>query len=123
MTARAYLKRQFAHTGLGLMMAWAMVTVVFFLAGEFPYRAHTFAGLVGLYIVLRGYFGERCGFLEVEDAMFVLLYGVGGTLLAFKEVIPGSDHLIWSATGPAPVVIAFIAHLAFGAAFRVLKNA
>ena len=113
-----WLTNQASHMALGVFLAFSACVAVYFVVGEFPYRADVFAvcllGYVAFELLTQGW----QGYDTIEDTVFVVGYGVGAPLASFHEISVGSPNV--SADLGALVVFfaAAAIHLAFGSAFR-----
>ena len=137
-----HLTNQISHTAIGAIAAWIGALCFFQLFGEYPVKLELFIALAA------GYFAFELGAFHavirlvgsvfgrvwnirgqgwqgrdtIEDWVFFVVWGAGGTMAAFSEIQVGS---IWLAFDPsAPVIFAQGAtvHLAIGTVMRAVAG-
>lgn len=82
--------------------------------GTFPYRLQVFWLILALYSLKEIGLDKWNGFDTVEDVMFFVIYGAGGTLLSFKEVSDGQSLVALDAAAVVPIFAIFAVHLLTG---------
>lgn len=115
-----WLANQSGHMALGAAMA--ILSCAGFLAvfGEFPTRAAIFALIAAAYLFRVEIIGQGWqGFDTVEDTLFVVIYGAGPVLYAFREIAPGSAEFIGNIWDVVPFLVVAVIHLGLGAAWRL----
>lgn len=116
-----YLTNQASHTMLGLFAVWLACTVSFWISEDLPYRTQLFVGLAAIYATKEVVVDRWQGFDTVEDFTFVIIYGVGGTLSAFKQMNNFSADVVFNMHASLPFMVAFVAHLTLGSVYRWRK--
>lgn len=118
-----FLANGAGHIGLGVWLAMAVCGLWLLMAGEFPRREGIWVviavGYMAWEMVRQGWRGKD----TISDWVFVALYGSGGALYCFKEVVRGSDVVTASLFDILIVSIAPITHLIIGAVIRALRRA
>lgn len=118
-----YLTNQIGHIGLGVLLVFLISRGCFELVGEYPIRLHVWliTGAFYLFVVELAVQGWR-GWDTIEDTIFVVFYGAGAPLWAFKEVSPGDAAL----AANLPALDMFFAaaglHLLAGVLLRVFSK-
>ena len=114
-----YINEQLYRTLLGLFIVWIIAVVAYEAVGEMPNRAVIFSTCLiacGTYEYFR--FGWR-GWDTIEDMIFFVVYGVGGTMITFTGYQAGSDSAVFDMAIALPMLTGFFVHLSIGAAYRM----
>lgn len=119
----AWLTNQTSHMGLGFILAVLACLLHFVAFGEYPYRAAIWV------MVFIGYFGWAeltmqgwRGGDTIEDTIFVVGYGAGGTLWTLHEVRPGTGDFAGNILDAAPILGVAAFHLAVGCGIRIWQK-
>lgn len=113
-----YLTNQVSHVALGTIFTWAATVFALAVAGEFPYKAHLFLVLSGLYLFYEILYQGWAKWDTIEDWIFFSLYGVGGTVLTFDEFDKGSSLATFDISAPTLIFPIIGAHLLVGIFIR-----
>jgi len=114
-----HLTNQMSHVGLGMFATWMACVMAFSASGELPYRYQVWIGLAFIYALKEVLWDGWYGFDTIEDFMFVVVYGSGGTLLAFKEIDPQSSDVVFNIYSALPVLSICVLQLALGVYVRM----
>lgn len=118
----AYATNQIAHTSIGVFFVALVSYGAFMVDGEIPYKMHVFFVIAFIYASKEIFLDKWNGFDTVEDFMFVVVYGTGGTLYSFTEKQAGLSELVFDLEKSAPFFAVFCVHLLAGVLYR-LKEA
>ena len=117
-----YACNQLAHTSLGVFFVALICYGAFMVEGELPYKWHVFGVIAFVYAAKEIFLDKWNGFDTVEDFLFVVVYGTGGTLYSFTEKQAGLSELVFDLEKSAPFFAVFCVHLLAGVLYR-LKEA
>ncbi|QDP54160.1 MAG: hypothetical protein GOVbin4685_20 [Prokaryotic dsDNA virus sp.] len=118
----AYATNQIAHTSIGVFFVALISYGAFMVDGEIPYKMHVFFVIAFIYASKEIFLDKWNGFDTVEDFLFVVVYGTGGTLYSFTEKQAGLSELVFDLERSAPFFVLFCVHLLAGVLYR-LKEA
>lgn len=113
-----YLTNQISHVGLGMFFVWLVCALSFLAIGELPFKIAVFFAMSLLYFSFEMIVQGWRGLDTLEDMAFVVMYGSGGTLLAFSELNIGSTLLVFNMYAPLIIIGLFFCHLAIGCFVR-----
>lgn len=113
-----YATNQISHTFLGCMIAALICAVTFALKGDLPYKINIFLGVAFIYGVKEIVWDRWQGFDTVEDFLFVVIYGTGGTLLTFTQSQDFTTRIDFEAFKFVAVLLLFFCHLLGGITIR-----
>lgn len=113
-----YLTNQVSHVGLGIFAAWAACLVAFVISSDLPYRWQVFAGISAVYAAKELIIDRWQGADTVEDFLFVVVYGAGGTLASFRQIDDFSSDVAFNIYSTVPFLVACGLHLAGGSFIR-----
>ena len=116
-----YLTNQFSHIGVGIFLAWLTCLAAFIISGDMPYRIHVFIFLGISYFFKELIFDKWQGKDTIEDVLFVVFYGAGGTLASFKQMDQFSSDVVFNIYSALPIFIFSMAHLTYGTVSRIKK--
>lgn len=117
-----YLTNQVSHVALGTIFTWAATVFCLATIGEFPYKAHLFMALAGMYLLYELLYQGWHKWDTIEDWVFFSLYGVGGTVLTFHEFDVGSSLATFDINAPRFIFPIIGVHLLIGCLIRWRRN-
>ena len=112
---------QISHSSLGVFITWLACVAAFLMVGDLPFKINVFSSVAFIYVMKELVLDTWRGWDTIEDFLFVVVYGVGGTLLAFDQIV--GDTVIFSVFGATPIFSVFCIHLFVGSIYRFWKNA
>ena len=115
-----WLTNQVSHASLGVFLTWIACVICYIFIGDLPYKFNVFTALAFAYIVWELVIQEWAGWDSVEDFLFVIVYGVGGTLLAFSQIV--GPTVIFNVFGAMPIFSIFVVHLILGVCYRAWRQ-
>lgn len=115
---KGFIHNQFGHTGIGIFAVWIACLISFTIMGDLPSRFDIFLGIAFLYSTKELVADKWNGFDTVEDFLFVVVYGAGGTLAAFKQMEQNSADVVFNIHSAVPFLTACFIHLFAGAFYR-----
>lgn len=113
-----YLTNQFSHVGVGIFAAWLVCLAAFLISGDLPYRWQVFVGIAVVYGVKELIVDTWKGRDTIEDFLFVVVYGAGGTLNSFRQIDAFSSNVVFNIFDALPFLAVCITHLFLGVALR-----
>lgn len=117
-----YLTNQFSHIGVGVFLTWITCLAAFAVAGDLPLRVHVFSFIAISYIIKELVFDKWHGTDTIEDIMFVVVYGAGGTLYSFKQIDDFSSDVVFNIYLALPSFVCAMLHLMYGTVIRIKKK-
>lgn len=114
-----FATNQIAHASIGIFLTWLVCVASWWISGDLPDRIDVFLGIAFVYAAKEIFLDRWQGRDTVEDFVFVVAYGAGGTLLAFQQIEPRSDIVTLKITEALPVLAVFSLHLFVGIVERV----
>ncbi len=115
----AWAGNQCGHFVLGMFSAFFICVTFFYVIGELPYRAHVFWIIALAYVSFEVYGQGWRGWDTVDDTVFVVAYGTGGTLAGFTEHQVGSLQPVPDMQILTTFAVVMTAHLIMGMVFRL----
>lgn len=117
-----YLLNQVSHCALGLLFVLTLCAGWLGFSGEFPYRWKVFVFVSVVYALKELLLDRWNGFDTIEDFLFVVIYGAGGTLASFFELAGLPVGLVaFDIKATTPFMTMFVLHLSAGCIVR-LRN-
>lgn len=117
----AYATNQIAHTSIGVFFVALISYGAFMVDGEIPYKMHVFFVIAFIYASKEIFLDKWNGFDTVEDFMFVVIYGTGGTLYSFTEKQAGISEIVFDLEKSAPFFAVCCTHLVIGVLYRAKR--
>lgn len=115
----AWVDKRISDVGKGIGYVWLVCLLSFQIGGEFPDKYHAFASMAAMHFCYTMMFEKFSVGKHIENFLFVVVYGAGGTLAAFNEFIVGSDRALFNVMGPAPIFFACVGHFIAGVILRI----
>lgn len=112
---------QCTHTFFGLMLVFIAAKFSVWATGELAYKYEIFWFVAAMYLGKELVFDKYMGFDTIEDVLFFVGYGAGGTLLHFS-VSEERLHFVYVSTLSTCVVLTFFTHLAYGVYIRAERQ-
>lgn len=113
-----YLTNQISHVGLGIFGTWIVCLIAFVISGDLPYRWQVFVGIAAVYAAKELVLDRWQGLDTIEDFLFVVVYGAGGTLVSFRQMNALSSDVVFNMFSALPFLGACAIHLLAGAFVR-----
>lgn len=117
-----YATNQMAHTSLGVFFVAVICYGAFKVDGEIPYKIQVFFVIGFVYAAKEIFLDKWNGFDTIEDFMFVVVYGTGGTLYSFTEKQAGISMVVFDLEKSAPFFATCCVHLLVGVLYRLRKG-
>lgn len=114
----AYATNQISHVGIGILWVWIVCLVSFAVVGDLPYRSEIFVGVALIYLAKELVIDRWSGFDTVEDFLFLVVYGAGGTLVSFRQIDALSSDVVFNIHSALPFLFTCGLHLLAGSYFR-----
>lgn len=115
---QGYAGNQGTHTLIGLLSVGFICAVTLWLKGDIPYKINIFAGMAFIYGFKEIAWDKWHGFDTIEDFMFVVCYGAGGTLVSFTQSEANTSKVYFEAGPFLFVLLLFCIHISCGIAVR-----
>ena len=113
-----YVTNQISHVGAGMFIAWILCVAAFLISGDLPFRSQVFLSIAVIYTAKEIIVDRWQGFDTIEDILFVVMYGAGGTLISFRQMDALSSDVVFNVFQALPVLCVCCAHLLAGAFSR-----
>ena len=113
-----YLTNQAAHALSGCVVVGLICAITFLLKGDMPYKVNVFWGVAVSYAAKELIWDRWNGLDTVEDFLFVVAYGAGGTLITFSQVSNYTAQIQFEIFEFLFVLFLFFSHLLIGIFIR-----
>lgn len=101
-----------------MFISWIFCVFAFLISGDFPFRSQVFLSIAATYAAKELVVDRWQGIDTIEDFLFVVVYGSGGTLISFRQMDALSSDVVFNVFQALPVLCLCCAHLLFGSFSR-----
>jgi len=113
-----YYTNQVAHIAHGVLGTWLFCAVAFLISDDLPSKLQVFLSISVIYAAKELILDRWQGFDTIEDILFVVVYGAGGTLLSFRQMNAHSPDSVFNVLNALPILVPCGVHLFVGSFAR-----
>lgn len=113
-----WFTNQMSHMTTGVFGVWIICVISFLAHGDFPEKEGVFYLVLILYGAKEIFADTWQGWDTIEDILFLVVYGSGGTLVSMTESEVGSPDVSFNIFAALPFLCFSMGHLAFGSFIR-----